>query len=354
VPAPSVATVLDFLNAGGSPESLPAALEAEGLAPLEGPAFLAADLTGDGFEDLALAYLAPSEDPAAPGGVIALFECAGREYRPAFQDAVEDPAETPVLHAAQDLTGDGAADLVAAHRMCGAHTCFEKISVFIWDGSGFANRLEGASDDLPYPTVEITGPDDEGSYALALTGTGIASAGAGPYRQRVREWRWDAPAQALIPGEDVLLPSEYRIHVLLDADGAALAGDYTAAHDLYYRVITDDTLMDVEFNPSPRDQLTAYAMFRQVVTYILMRDLGDARVAYGILQNSAPNGAPGHAYAQLATAFWDASGEGEDLAAGCIAAQGYAAAHQSDVLGPLYYGYANPTYTEADLCPYGQ
>jgi hypothetical protein len=46
--------------------------------------------------------------------------------------------------------------------------------------------------------------------------------------------------------------------------------------------------------------------------------------------------------------------DGEDLAAGCTAAQVYAASHQGDVLGPLYYGYANPTYTEADLCPFGQ
>jgi hypothetical protein len=323
------------------------------MAPLEGPALIAADLTGDGFDDLALAYLAPSEALAAPGGVIAIFVCRGQEYRPVFQDTIGDPAETPVLHAVQDLTGDGAADLVAAHRICGAHTCFERISVLVWDGAGFVNRLEGASDDLPYPIVEITGPDDQGSYALALTGTGIASVGAGPYRQRVREWRWDALSQALVPGEDVLLPSEFRIHVLLDADQAALAGNYTLANDLYYRVVTDETLLDVEFTPSPRDQLIAYAMFRKVVTYVLMRDLGDARVAYGILQNSAPDGAPGHAYAELASAFWDASGDGEDLAAGCIAAQAYAAAHQGDLLAPLYYGYANPTYTETDLCPFG-
>jgi hypothetical protein len=85
-----------------------------------------------------------------------------------------------------------------------------------------------------------------------------------------------------------------------------------------------------------------------------MRDFGDARVAYGILQNSFPSGAPGHAYAELAASFWDASREGEDLAAGCIAAQAYAAAHQGDVLGPLHYGYANPAYTETDLCPFGE
>jgi hypothetical protein len=223
----------------------------------------------------------------------------------------------------------------------------------VWDGSGFSNRLQGASDDLPYPEIEIVGPADDGTYQLAVTGTGIASAGAGPYRQRTRTWSWDASAQALVPGPDVPLPSNFRIHVVLDADAAALAADFAGAHDLYHRVVTDETLQDVEFSPAPRDNLIAYAMYREVVTYVLMKDLGDAQVVYGILQNSYPAGAPGRAYADLGTAFWERYSADEDLGAACQAAQAYAAAHPDDVLGPLYYGYANPTYTAADLCPFG-
>jgi len=352
-PQPAIPTILDYLNAGGAPDGLGVALETEGLAPLEGPTFLAADLTGDGLEDLAFAYLIPPDAEAAPGGVIVIFECIGQAYRPAFQETTEDASETPALHFAQDLTGDGAADLVAAHRICGAHTCFEQVSVLVWDGASFTNRLQGASDDLPYPEVEIVGPDEQGGTSLSVTGTSIASVGAGPYRQRTRAWSWDAAAQALVPGADVLLPSDFRIHALLDADQAALAGDYAEAQALYYRVVTDETLQDIEFSPSPRDNLIAYAMFRKVITYVLMSDLGDAQVAYGILQNSYPAGAPGHAYAELATAFWDVYSASEDLPAACVAAQAHAAAHPSDILGPLYYGYANPTYTEADICPFG-
>jgi len=351
-PEPEIPTILDYLNAGGAPDDLGAALEAEGLAPLEGPAFLAADLTGDGLEDVAFTFAIPPETEAATGGVIVIFECVGQAYRPAFQETPEDPSQTPALHFAQDLTGDGISDLVTAHRLCGAHTCFEQVSVLAWDGASFTNRLQGASDDLPYPDVEIVGPEDDGSYRLAVTGTSIGSVGAGPYRQRTRAWGWDAAAQALVPGADVLLPSNFRIHALLDADQAALAGDYAGAQALYYRVVTDETLQDVEFGPSPRDNLIAYAMFRKIITYVLMSDLGDAQVGYGILQNSYPAMAPGHAYAELATAFWDAFTASEDLPAACLAAQAYAAAHPGDVLGPLYYGYANPTYTEADLCPF--
>lgn len=269
-PEPAIPTILDYLNSGGAPEMLAPALTEEGLAPLEGPALISADLTGDGLEDLALAYLIPPEAQAAPGGVTLIMECTGQAYRVAYQDPLEGSGETPAIHFAQDLTHDGAADLVAGHRLCGAHTCFEEVSVFVWDGSGFSNRLQGASDDLPYPEIEIVGPADDGTYQLAVTGTGIASAGAGPYRQRTRTWSWDASAQALVPGPDAPLPSNFRIHVVLDADAAALAGDFTGAHDLYHRVVTDETLQDVEFSPAPRDNLIAYAMYREIVTYVLM------------------------------------------------------------------------------------
>jgi hypothetical protein len=349
---PAIPTVLDFLNAGGDPDALAGALLDEGLAPPEGPVVLSADLSGDGLEDLALAFLIPPDAEATAGGAIAVFACDGQAYRLAFQEST-DPAQTPVLYFAEDLSGDGTGDLVMSRRLCGAHTCFEQVSVLVWDGVSFTNRLRGASDDLPYPIVDIVGPDSDGRTALSLTGTAIASVGAGPYRQVSRTWRWDTEARALLPEPDVLLPSDFRIHVLLDADRAALAGDYDAAHDLYYRVVTDEMLQDVEFGPSPREQLIAYAMFRQMVTYVLRQDLGDAQVVYGILQNSYPDGAPGRAYAELGTAFWEAHQASGDLAAACAAARAYAAAHAPDVLGPLYYGYANPTYTEADVCPFG-
>jgi hypothetical protein len=351
-PEPEISAILDFLNSGGAPEALAAALEAEGAAPLEGPLLLTADLTGDGLEDLAFAFIIPPDAEAPPGGTIVIFECAGTSYRPAFQETTQD-SKTPALHFAQDLTGDGVADLVAAQRLCGAHTCFEQVNVLVWDGATFVDRLQGASDDLPYPAVGTIGPAEDGTYRLAVTGTGIASAGAGPYRQRTRTWNWDASARALIPGPDVLLPSSFRIHVVLDADAAALAGDFAGAHDLYHRVVTDETLQDIEFSPAPRDNLIAYAMYREIVTYVLMEDLGDAQVVYGILQNSYPAGAPGRAYAELGTDFWETYTASEDLAAACEAAQGYAAAHPDEVLAPLYYGYANPTYTAADLCPFG-
>jgi hypothetical protein len=342
---------VDYLNAGGTPDALAAALEAQNLGPLEGPPFLAGDFTGDRLEDLALAVLAPTNSQA--GGTLLILECVGQAYRIAYEAATEAPDETPVLHFAQDLTADGVPDLVAAHRLCGAHTCFQQVMVITWVGLAFENRLQGASDDLPYPVVKIVGPDETDGYALSVSGTGIGSAGAGPYRQRARTWSWDPTAQALLPGPDVLLPSEFRIHVLLDADAAAFAGEYSIADDLYLQVMTDEALEDVEFSPSPRENLAAYAAYRRLLGAVLAGFPPSPSIAYGELEGTFPEGAPGHAYVELADAFLDGYTSSQDIAAGCAAAQAYAEAHRDEVLGPLHYGYANPAYTAEDVCPFG-
>jgi hypothetical protein len=92
-------------------------------------------------------------------------------------------------------------------------------------------------------------------------------------------------------------------------------------------------------------------MFRQLLAYILRKDLGDAQVVYGILQNSYPEVEAGSGYARLARAFWEAYEPAQDGAAGCLAAEAFAGAHPAEVLAPLDYGYANRIYTPDDLCP---
>jgi len=117
--------------------------------------------------------------------------------------------------------------------------------------------------------------------------------------------------------------------------------------------VTDDTLDDWVYGETGKANLSAYASFRHMVTHVQQADLGDAQVVYGILQGSYPLGATGHAYAELATAFWDEFQRSGGLAAACAQAQSFAAAHASEILDPLHYGYSNPTYLAADICPVG-
>jgi hypothetical protein len=52
----------------------------------------------------------------------------------------------------------------------------------------------------------------------------------------------------------------------------------------------------------------------------------------------------------VAQAFWQAYTATGDLEVGCLAARDYAEAHAGEVITPLYFGYANPVYTSADIC----
>ncbi|MEW6568024.1 MAG: hypothetical protein AB1449_07630 [Chloroflexota bacterium] len=339
--ADPAAALLEYFNAGGSADRLEPAVA-------YGP--LPADVDGDGWIDWLVIAGDPSSQTLPPGGTLWLLTCSGSAYDLSFRLAPTDRG-APILHGVADLTGDGAADVLLGLPLCGAHTCFEQAQALVWNGATLENRLQGTSDDLPYPSYSVTpaGPGEPGR--VEIRGTGIGSVGAGPYRPVARTWSWDSTLGSFIVIREESLPSNFRIHVLLDADRADQQGNYTLAHDLYYRVITNDGLDDWEAGETGRENLSAYAMFRQVLSYLHMGDSGDAQVVYGILQGSYPTGATGHAYAELAQAFWEEYGATGDVAAACLAAQAYAEAHPVEILEPLYYGYANPAYTAQDICP---
>lgn len=352
-PTSIVPNLLGFLNAGGFAASLPSLLEAARLTPPGslGPAEM--DFTGDGRFDIALSLLQPGSEGVLAPGAVYLFVCSGDAYTLAYTSPAVAHAGAPLIHAAQDLTGDSIGDLLIGFPICGAHTCQEQVQALTWNGLTLENRLAGTTDDLPTPTFQVMGPTASGAMDIAITATGIASVGAGPFRPITRTWSWDPPTRTFIVSGEVQQPANYRIHVLLDADRAAREGNYATALDLYYRVVTDDTLDDWAYGETGKANLSAYAAFRHMVTHVQQGDLGDAQVVYGILQGSYPLGATGHAYAELATAFWDEFQRSGGLAAACARAQSFAAAHTSEILDPLQYGYANPTYLAADICPTG-
>jgi tetratricopeptide (TPR) repeat protein len=330
-------------------------LEAAGLLPrhLLGIEVAWTDITGDGRPDVALSVVSPHSDAFPPSGRLYLFACQGDHYQLAFASPELPDYSAPVIHAAQDLTGDGQADLLISRTACGAHTCTAQIEVLLWRSGALENRLEGASDDLPSPVIEVRGPTPQGTFDIAVTGTGINSIGAGPYRQRTRTWSWDPASQTYVPGADVLLESNFRIHVLHDADQAAAMGDFAEALALYGQVIEDDALDDWISGNQGRANLSAFAMYRRVLTFLRWGKPVEAQAAYQALLAAHPAGSPGSAYAQMAEAFWSAYQSEADLAKACTVAQGFAASNAEQVLDPLYFGYANPAYTASDICPVG-
>jgi hypothetical protein len=350
-PASYVQEVLAFLNSGGSPHDLQADIQSAGLSPQVGAPLAQQDFNGDGLDDVAVTLLAPDNASIVAPGDLYVFVCTGQAYALAYTSPGVQDFGAPEIIDARDLNADGAADLLLARETCGAHTCFSAIELLTWQQNTMVNVLQGESDDLPYPSIKVVGPEVDGRFDIAVTGTGIGSVGAGPYRGITRTWAWNAAGDALVPGPDLVLPSTYRIHVLNDADQADADGNFATALQLYDQVIHDDSLQDWVDPASERANLSAYAMFREVVTHLQMGNAAAARSAYQALVSAYPPGSLGGAYRSLGQAFWTAYQASSNITLACAQAQAFAQANETTILQPLYFGYANPVYTAVDICP---
>jgi hypothetical protein len=360
-PGQAPAALLEYFNGGGEPAGLVAQLTSAGLISGQGDPLLTLDLDGNSWLDLvivlpdpvgapgvsrlAAAFLRPAPQTGRRGSVVVLL-CRVGHYTSASPAILVEPDGLPILHDVAQLTGDTSADLLLGWATCGAHTCFERFEVLSASDAQLLRHALDRSDDLPYPEIGRAA-----GGRVEITATGIASAGAGPFRKLTRTWEWDPAEQGFRPISEQLEPPRYRIHVMLDAEASARAGDLRQALDLYHRVALDESLLDWVDPATEQANLIGYSMFQVVLTYVRMHDTGDASKAYGILQNQYPAGTVGHAYAAMAQAFWETYTATDDPELGCQAARAFADVHADEIITPLYFGYANPVHTPADICP---
>ncbi len=342
---------LDFLNQGGDPARIEERLEAEGMANGPNP-FVKRDFTGDSRLDLAVSIVNPDLSVFPPEGRLMIFVCGLGRYELALNQSPGSEFQPPSVQMVEDLNADGLAELVISEKLCGAHTCFERIQVLNWNGAVFVGRLEGVTDDLPGSVFAPLDPDSDGIYDILITGTGIGSVGAGPQRPVLRTWRFRPGTGNWLPGEDQLAEAEFRLHALHDADAALQSGDFESALLGYQRVIEDDGLLDWQDPVAERADLSAFSHYRIVLIYT---ELGDTETAGEVLRQmdgAYPSGSSQRVFVEMAILFRNAHASG-GLQAACNAVRGLAAVHTDTVLDPLgslRFGYANPDYTLNELC----
>jgi hypothetical protein len=239
---------------------------------------------------------------------------------------------------------------VLSQGSCGAHACFEQVNILSWDGINFVNRLDGSSADLPSPTIQAEDPDCDHVYQLDITGTESSSAGAGPARTRIWIWTYDPLSWHWHKTEELLGESNYRIHMLQDADDSAKNGGFEQALLQYERVIGDSSLQDWADPSLEGENLGAYARYKMFLIYLLQGQGDLAEMIYTELADRFPAGTAQHGYLEMADAFQKGFSN-HDPAAGCTEVENYAAAHADGVLAPLNsFGYANPIFIPRDLC----
>jgi hypothetical protein len=308
------------------------------------------EVNGDGEVDLALALSALDLDNTVSYSLVLVIECESDRCEIAHQQVYDDAAASPPHLSAQDLDGDGMTDLLVSSRHCGAHTCFLEVEALAWREGGMRDLFTGPTDDLPNPEFRLYGPLENGRLMIEITATGIGSAGAGPFRQFTRTWSWSDEQDLFVKAMDVYQDPEYRIHQIHDADKLFASDDLEAAKAAFLKVVQDDELSDWI---SGGANLSAYAYYRIGLITLLLDGEAKTQNPFAQLQSAHPPGTEGSAYSDLAGVFWETFSEGQDWSSACRAAIEYARENSQTIIEPLYYGYANKTYTAEDMCPYG-
>jgi hypothetical protein len=349
-PADYPAAIQEYLSAGGDVVALEGTLAAWGALPPETPGQVAAvDLTGDGQAEVVVALWVVGE-AVAPSGDLLIFGRQGASYELLYQEGYDPSGPAVRLLQVLDANDDGRQDVVYTLSTCGAHTCFDSLQILTWGEAGFFSLMGGRL-DMPYPTYAVTpGRIDAESGS-------VASVGAEPQRGYSEVWEWNGSVFTVT--QQVWAPPVYRYHALLDGDHALFAGDYPAAIAAYEQVIGDDTLeewgaVSGEVDPGvERAQLTAFAQWRLVLTYLQAGDPGGAQAAYEQLQAEYPAGAVGHDVAALAEVFWGTYAADGSVVDGCVAL--VATAKRDTSVHDFFnanYGYANPRWEAEDICPF--
>jgi hypothetical protein len=345
--------ILDFLNAGGSIAALDEALYQAYIAN-QPVAVGAIDLTGEGKQDVVVSIFDPASSLLPPGGKLLIYVCQEGVYRLLHHQASSQGMGAPGIRYLQDLNLDGRAELVTSSPTCGASTCFEEVQILGWTGTGFENLLSGSTVEIPAPVINVLEPQGDGIFELEIAGGGFGSVGAGPQRSLSTVWTYNPTTTRWQDPQERLESSNYRIHVLQDADQAALERQFEQALLDYGRVVDDASLIDWNEPEIERPNLSAYALFKIAVAHLLLAQPDLAQAAFDRQRADFPLGALGHAYVELASVFQEAYPAG-GLPNGCAAARKYAAEHPQEILVPLgsaLFGYANPDYSPQDICPW--
>jgi tetratricopeptide (TPR) repeat protein len=244
-------------------------------------------------------------------------------------DLEVDPNLWPGAVEAPDLTGDGAAELVATYRLRGGSGVWDFVQVFRWTGADFvllfrADLLTWAGESR---YALESDPTQSGALQIVLTYPHLYDLGFDhklvnhPLGRQV--WRWDAGVGhfALAEsganlersgwGADAEVTVEDRLRWLVnEGETRFRLGDYEAALPWYEQALA---LAEAEAWEHVGDtpHWPAFAAFRRAQLLLLAEQMDEGRAAMQVVANTWE----GDVLAALAQAFLNGYGEGDAGAA---------------------------------------
>lgn len=334
-----------------------------------------ADLNGDGQEEwlvtLDVTHLQEGQSGLIAEGHPGDFWIVNQEGVIYMEKGPEPPdfaGTAPTLVALEDMSGDGQPEAVTVFSTCGAHTCYNYYQVIGAHEGEIRNLVQLPQDreieDAPetFPTAialsyvdleEIREATDDELPDLVIRGGIVGSAGAGIQRSRTEIWAWSEEAQAIVRDRQEWEETDYRFHVLYNANYDFEQEAYDAAREGYEAVIVDASLEDIEWATGTAQEVGAYtrqfAAFRLALLPLLRGDITEATRWRNWLQNEYPQ-APLAEAAEVLISEWQHNGN--DLAAACQTVTEQLTAADNPT-GPLTdMGYNNPSLEAQDVCPF--
>jgi LysM repeat protein len=248
----------------------------------------------------------------------------------------------------KDINADGKPDLVYSDTSCGAHTCFSTLFVESWNGTAFQDWIKGnpTMAGAEYSFMD-TVPAGEGEEILAHGGL-INSAGAGPQRAWTETYvsPEGGPYESYKKAYD---ESNCLYFQILDANELFNQWNsigFAPAVLAYDKAVADETAKACGTDPDELDTLRNFARFRLVVSWV-SRGRSDKAVQIRSEITYQP-------LAGAADIFLKGVQNSHSIVQACRDTTKYAEENPGSWIYLSDWGYANPTFTAADLCPLGQ
>ncbi|MFO7634776.1 MAG: LysM domain-containing protein [Caldilinea sp.] len=304
------------------------------------------DWNGDDADDWAVVLQNPLSDSATPETELLVFMSGDDGYTLSYRAR---PAGQVSMLAASDINLDGQPDLVWVDTTCGASTCFDTVAVRSWDGAAWVDWSEQTI-VMAYAEIKLDDVRDTGQGSeIVLQGGEYGSVGAGPQRTRTEVWGSvdGAPYRQL---DIVYERSNCLYFKVLDANEALTRYQeigLVQAREMYNEAVTNRNLVKCGQRSDELSELRSFSLFRLALIYAYEGDAELAAETVAQLQDAFPDSP----YTSMAAAWLAAYASEGKLADACAAATAFAEENPETFTALSDYGYANPTFTAADLCP---
>ncbi|MCK9487000.1 MAG: hypothetical protein M0R73_09955 [Dehalococcoidia bacterium] len=308
---------------------------------IRGPRCLLIDIDGDRQNEYAFVISFPVADGPQPADLW-FFESPdeGHRFFNSARALANGSASGLYLRYVEDLTGDGAQDIVATWEDCDGSTCVTHLLI--------ASHHNGVLEDLAPDDTSIEGLEkfEVSDGTISMQGGLVSSEEAGPQRGATHRVSWAGSRFRLetVPGE-----AAYLVHLVNDADRAFAAADYQDAQAQYLAATSNSTLPDWKAEvgqPAGRAELRAYSTFRAALAAGRAGDVTESLVLLGRAATEYPDTMHG----SIAAQYLAVVGEGATASQACSAVEIYIEAFQAQYVEFWEYGTANPERNVFTLC----